>query len=248
MLTAMLFSEDRQNRKTQTRPSPLIKTYTESRSKEDAPWPLGRSGGACSSCSSTHYPPRFSCSSWWAHQHLHAMAGASIYNQEQAAHGAADAVVGPRVARRPLVSGMSRSELAERVLAIAAVVLLSIFLHPASSCPSKPVDAPYSETGGALNRSPRPAPLLEFPMSLDSLQSLFQDELKDIYHAEAVCRPCHAWRRPRPPLSFRAPFPITSRKPKIMSPGWSRASRTWVCRSGARFVRACGAWSRRARG
>jgi succinate dehydrogenase hydrophobic anchor subunit len=53
---------------------------------------------------------------------LHAISGTSEYNEEQATR---------------------QSEF----LAIAAVVLLSIFLHQRGSPESKPVDSPHSETG-----------------------------------------------------------------------------------------------------
>ena len=77
---------------------------------------------------------------------LHVVSGASDYNQEQAEHGL------PPVS--PLqYAGTSRfwfesfQNWQSEFLAIALVVLLSIFLRQRGSPESKPVDSPHGETG-----------------------------------------------------------------------------------------------------
>lgn len=76
----------------------------------------------------------------------HAVAGAGVYNGEQAAHG------------QPLVStlqytGTSRfwfesmQNWQSEFLAMAAMVALSIFLRQRGSPESKPVDSPHDQTG-----------------------------------------------------------------------------------------------------
>ena len=77
---------------------------------------------------------------------LHAVSGASDYNQEQAEHGQ------PPVSALQYV-GTSRfwfesfQNWQSEFLSIALVVVLSIFLRQRGSPESKPVDSPHSETG-----------------------------------------------------------------------------------------------------
>ena len=110
--------------------------------------PLGLFAGAasCSSCTSTRSLSFLLL--FLVSISLHAIAGASIYNQEQAAHGAAERVSAAQYATTSRFWYESFQNWQSEFLAIAAVVLLSIFLRQRGSPESKPVDAPYRETGG----------------------------------------------------------------------------------------------------
>ena len=79
---------------------------------------------------------------------LHALAGAAVYNEEQAEHGAGQALSVLQYAETSRFWFESFQNWQSEFLAIASVVVLSIFLRQRGSPESKPVDAPHSETGG----------------------------------------------------------------------------------------------------
>jgi hypothetical protein len=78
---------------------------------------------------------------------LHAVAGAADYNQEQSAHGELSAVTPIQYAATSRFWFESMQNWQSEFLAIAAVVVLSIFLRQRGSPESKPVDSPHAETG-----------------------------------------------------------------------------------------------------
>ncbi|HEU5041879.1 MAG TPA: DUF6766 family protein, partial [Gemmatimonadales bacterium] len=76
----------------------------------------------------------------------HAIGGAGEYNQEQAAHGSHQVtVLGYMGTARFWFESFQNWQ--SEFLALAAMVILSIYLRQRGSHESKPVDAPHSETG-----------------------------------------------------------------------------------------------------
>jgi hypothetical protein len=79
---------------------------------------------------------------------LHALGGAQEYSQEQLAHGgSAVTVLGYLGTSRFWFESFQNWQ--SEFLAVASIVVLSIFLRQRGSPESKPVHAPHSETGSA---------------------------------------------------------------------------------------------------
>ena len=78
---------------------------------------------------------------------VHAVAGARRYNGEQAVHGHAPVTVGAYLGTSQFWFESFQNWQSE-FLAIAAMVVLSIFLRQKGSPESKPVDSPHRQTGG----------------------------------------------------------------------------------------------------
>ena len=80
---------------------------------------------------------------------MHAVAGAGVYNGEQAAHGEPAHLSVLQYAGTSRFWFESLQNWQSEFLAIAAMVILSIFLRQRGSPESKPVDAPHHETGSS---------------------------------------------------------------------------------------------------
>ena len=78
---------------------------------------------------------------------LHAVSGAGVYNNEQAAHGQQEHLSFLQYAGTSRFWFESFQNWQSEFLAIAAMVVLSIFLRQRGSPESKPVDSPHDETG-----------------------------------------------------------------------------------------------------
>jgi hypothetical protein len=78
---------------------------------------------------------------------FHAVSGAAAYNDEQAAHGQAGSLSTLEYAETSRFWFESFQNWQSEFLAIAAMVVLSIFLRQRGSTESKPVDSPHSQTG-----------------------------------------------------------------------------------------------------
>jgi hypothetical protein len=78
---------------------------------------------------------------------LHAVGGAAEYNNEQTAHGQSERVSVVQYLGTSQFWFESLQNWQSEFLAIAAMVLLTIFLRQQGSPESKPVDSPHSETG-----------------------------------------------------------------------------------------------------
>ena len=78
---------------------------------------------------------------------LHAVSGAAAYNSEQAVHGQAGSLSTLEYAGTSRSWFESFQNWQSDFLAIAAMVILSIFLRQRGSTESKPVDSPHSQTG-----------------------------------------------------------------------------------------------------
>jgi hypothetical protein len=78
---------------------------------------------------------------------MHAAAGASEYNEEQAQHGQPEQLSVLQYAATSRFWFESFQNWQSEFLAIGAMVILSIFLRQRGSPESKPVDSPHDETG-----------------------------------------------------------------------------------------------------
>ena len=143
-LTAFLYQKGSAESKKLDEPEPVDRDPRTGKARADAPWPVRR-GGLVLKIYEHSLSLAFLLLFLMAIT-LHAVSGASDYNQEQADHGL------PPVS--PLqYAGTSRfwfesfQNWQSEFLAIALVVLLSIFLRQRGSPESKPVDSPHGETG-----------------------------------------------------------------------------------------------------
>ncbi len=78
---------------------------------------------------------------------LHAVGGARVYNEEQAAHGETEKASPIEYIGTSRFWFESFQNWQSEFLSIGAMVVLSIFLRQKGSPESKPVDSPHSETG-----------------------------------------------------------------------------------------------------
>ncbi len=78
---------------------------------------------------------------------MHAVAGASVYNEEQVEHGQPQQLSVLQYAGTSRFWFESFQNWQSEFLAIAAMVILSIFLRQRGSPESKPVDSPHDQTG-----------------------------------------------------------------------------------------------------
>jgi hypothetical protein len=78
---------------------------------------------------------------------VHAISGAAVYNQDQAAHAGGEALTVLQYAGTSRFWFESLQNWQSEFLAVLAIVVLSIFLRQRGSPESKPVDAPHWQTG-----------------------------------------------------------------------------------------------------
>ena len=143
-LTAFLFQKGSAESKKLDEPEPVDRDPRSAGARPDAPWPVRR-GGVVLNLYEHSLSLAFLLLFLMAIA-LHAVSGASDYNQEQAEHGL------PPVS--PLqYAGTSQfwfesfQNWQSEFLAVFAIVVLSIFLRERGSSESKPVAAPHSDTG-----------------------------------------------------------------------------------------------------
>lgn len=144
-LTAFLFQRGSAESKKLDEPEPVDRDPRESRNKAEAPWPVRRGGFLLKL-----YEYSLSLAFlliFLVSIALHAIAGSADYNQEQAAHGQFTALSPLQYAGTSRFWFESLQNWQSEFLAIAAVVVLSIFLRQRGSPESKPVDSPHDETG-----------------------------------------------------------------------------------------------------
>ena len=145
ILTAMLYQKGSSESKKPDEPEPVDKDPAASRKKRDAPWPVRHGGFALKlyeNSLSLAFLLFFVIS-----MVLHAVAGAAEYNQEQASHGEPASYSALSYAGTSRFWFESFQNWQSEFLAIASMVVLSIFLRQRGSPESKPVDSPHSETG-----------------------------------------------------------------------------------------------------
>ena len=113
--------------------------------RKDAPWPVRR-GGLVLRIYSHSLTLAFALLFVGSFV-VHAVAGARHYSGEQVAHGRPSVTLGAYLATSQFWFESFQNWQSE-FLAIAAMVVLSIFLRQKGSPESKPVDRPHRQTGG----------------------------------------------------------------------------------------------------
>jgi hypothetical protein len=146
IFTAMLFQRGSAESKDPDKPEPVDRDPRKSRANADAPWPVRRGGAVLRLYE--HSLSLVFLLFFVVSISLHALAGAAVNNEEQAAHGGGQVVTAMQYASTSRFWYESFQNWQSEFLSIAAVVLLSIFLRQRGSPESKPVDAPNRETGG----------------------------------------------------------------------------------------------------
>jgi hypothetical protein len=117
----------------------------EPKPRKDAPWPVHRGGLALALYERSLTLALFGL--FLFSFALHAVAGRSSYNEEQALHGGDPvSVLGYVGSSRFWLESLQNWQ--SEFLAVAAIVVLSVFLRQRGSPESKPVDAPHAETEG----------------------------------------------------------------------------------------------------
>jgi hypothetical protein len=146
VLTALLYQKGSAESKKPNEKEPVDRDPRRSRNKKDAPWPV-RKGGLVL----TLYEHSLSLTFlllFLASFVLHAVGGAGEYNQEQMQHGQAEAVSVIEYIATSRFWFESFQNWQSEFLAVGSMVVLTVFLREKGSKESKPVDSPYSETGG----------------------------------------------------------------------------------------------------
>jgi hypothetical protein len=146
ILTAILFQKGSSESKDPDKAEPVDREpRAASRRKADAPWPVRRGGFVL-----RLYEYSLSIAFllfFLISIALHALAGAAEYNDEQSAHGEQSNLSVLQYAGTSRFWFESFQNWQSEFLAIASMVVLSIFLRQRGSPESKPVDSPHSETG-----------------------------------------------------------------------------------------------------
>jgi hypothetical protein len=143
-LTAFLYQKGSAESKKLDESEPIDRDPRAARNRPDAPWPVRRGGWVLKLYEYSLSLAFLLC--FLGAITMHAMSGASVYNEELAAHD------------KPPISALSYAGTSRfwfesfqnwqsEFLAIATVVVFSIFLRQRGSPESKPVDSPHSQTG-----------------------------------------------------------------------------------------------------
>ena len=144
ILTALLYQKGSSESKKPGEPEPVDRDPRRHK-RRNSPWPVRRDGlilKLYENSLSLAFLLFFLISIL-----MHAVAGAGVYNEEQAAHGQPEHLSFLQYAGTSRFWFESFQNWQSEFLAIAAMVILSIFLRQRGSPESKPVDAPHEETG-----------------------------------------------------------------------------------------------------
>lgn len=144
ILTAFLYQKGSSESKKPNEPEPVDRDPRRSK-RRNAPWPVRRGGLVLKlyeNSLSLAFLLFFLLSII-----LHAVAGAGVYNDDQAAHGQPGNLSFLQYAGTSRFWFESFQNWQSEFLAIAAMVVLSIFLRQRGSPESKPVDSANDETG-----------------------------------------------------------------------------------------------------
>ena len=144
ILTAMLFQKGSSESKDPDETEPVDRDPRKSR-RRSAPWPVRR-GGLVLKLYENSLSLAFLLF-FLVSIAMHAMAGARVYNEEQSAHGRPEHLSTLQYARTSRFWFESLQNWQSEFLAIAGMVVLSIFLRQRGSPESKPVDSAHDETG-----------------------------------------------------------------------------------------------------
>ncbi|HEX2271151.1 MAG TPA: DUF6766 family protein [Pyrinomonadaceae bacterium] len=145
LLTACLYQKGSAESRDPDKNEPVDRDPNKSRNKKDAPWPV-RKGGIVLKLYENSLSLAFLLL-FFVSFALHAMSGAREYNQDQLEHGNTEQVTTLQYMGTSRFWFESFQNWQSEFLAVAAMVVLSIFLRQKGSPESKPVDAPHSQTG-----------------------------------------------------------------------------------------------------
>ena len=145
ILTAFLFQKGSAESKDPDKREPVDRDPRAGRTKPDAPVPV-RKGGLILKWYENSLSLAFLLL-FLISLGLHAVAGTSEYNEEQSEHGESEKLSVLQYAGTSRFWFESLQNWQSEFLAIASMVVLSIFLRQRGSPESKPVDSPHSETG-----------------------------------------------------------------------------------------------------
>lgn len=144
ILTAMLYQKGSSESKKPDEPQPVDRDPRRSK-RRNAPWPVRRGGLVLKL-----YQHSLSLAFllfFLVSISLHAVAGSGVYNEDQAAHGQPEHLSALQYAGTSRFWFESLQNWQSEFLAIASMVVLSIFLRQRGSPESKPVDSPHEQTG-----------------------------------------------------------------------------------------------------
>jgi hypothetical protein len=144
VLTAILFQKGSSESKPLDKPAPQDADPRKATRNKNAPWPVRRGGWVLALYENSLSLLFFAL--FAASIVLHAFTGAAAYNEEQAQHG------GTPVSPLEYVTTSqfwfeSFQNWQSEFLAVAVIVLGSVYLRQRGSAESKPVAAPHAETG-----------------------------------------------------------------------------------------------------
>jgi hypothetical protein len=144
VLTAILFQKGSSESKPLDKPAPQDADPRKATRSKNAPWPVRRGGWVLAlyeNSLSLLFFVLFAASIV-----LHAVTGAAAYNEEQAQHGGTPVSAVEYVGTSQFWFESFQNWQSE-FLAVAVIVLGSVYLRQRGSAESKPVAAPHAETG-----------------------------------------------------------------------------------------------------
>jgi uncharacterized protein DUF6766 len=144
ILTAFLYQKGSSESKKPGEPEPVDRD-PRGRKRRDVPWPVRR-GGLILKLYENSLSLAFLLF-FLISISLHAVSGVAVYNDDQAAHGQPEHLSFLQYAGTSRFWFESFQNWQSEFLALAAMVVFSIFLRQRGSPESKPVDSPHDETG-----------------------------------------------------------------------------------------------------
>jgi hypothetical protein len=145
VLTIFLYQKGSSESKEPGKKEEVDRDPRQSKNKKDAPWPVRKGGLVLKLYENSLSITLFLL--FLISFYLHAVGGASEYNQEQLEHGKTEVVTTMQYMGTSRFWFESLQNWQSEFLAIFAMVFLTIFLRQKGSPESKPVDAPHSQTG-----------------------------------------------------------------------------------------------------
>jgi len=146
VLTACLYQKGSAESKKLGEAEPVDRDPRKSRNKKNAPWPV-RKGGITLTLYEYSLSLAFLLLFLFSFT-LHAVGGAGEYNQDQRERGGSEQISTLEYMETSRFWFESFQNWQSEFMALAAMVILSIFLRQRGSPESKPVDSPHSGTGG----------------------------------------------------------------------------------------------------
>ena len=145
VLTVFLYQKGSSESKEPGKEEEVDRDPSKSKNKKDAPWPVRKGGFVLKLYENSLSIVLFLL--FFISFYLHAVGGASEYNQDQLEHGSNELVTTFEYMGTSRFWFESLQNWQSEFLAIFAMVVLSIWLRQKGSPESKPVDAPHSQTG-----------------------------------------------------------------------------------------------------